>query len=60
MSATHVSTEGLSMSKDFTTCLADELPVPLLLDDLCLGHLSLFVRLLDVASDLATMDNILA
>ena len=48
------------MSKDFATCLADKLSVPLLLDDLCLGHLGLFVRLLDVASNLATMDNILA
>ena len=57
---THVTTEGLTMSKDFTTGLTNEFAVALLLNDLCLGDLSLFVGLLDIGSNLATPDDILA
>ena len=57
---THVTTEGLTMSKDFTTGLTNEFAVALLLNDLCLGDLSLFVGLLDIGSYLATPDDILA
>ena len=57
---THVTTEGLTMGKDFTTGLTNEFSVALLLNDLCLGDLSLFVGLLDIGSNLATPDDILA
>ena len=58
--STHVTTEGLTMGKDFTTGLTNEFAVALLLNDLCLGDLSLFVGLLDIGSNLATPDDILA
>ena len=48
------------MSEDFAARLADKLPVPLLFDDLGFGHLSLLVRLLNVASHLAPVDDIFA
>ena len=48
------------MSEDFATGLTYELPVTLLFDDLSLGDLRLLVGLLDIASDLPPMDNILA
>lgn len=48
------------MSEDFATCLTYELPVTLLFDDLSLGDLRLLVGLLDIASDLPPMDDILA
>ena len=60
MCPTHVTTEGLTMGKDFTTGLTNEFAVALLLNDLCLGDLSLFVGLLDIGSNLATPDDILA
>ena len=57
---THVATEGLTMGKDFTTGLTNEFAIAFLLNDLCLGDLSLFVGLLDIRSNLVSPDDILA
>ena len=57
---THVATEGLTMGKDFTTGLTNEFAIAFLLNDLCLGDLSLFVGLLDIRPNLGTPDDILA
>ena len=48
------------MSEDLAAGLTYELPVTFLLDDLSLGDLRLLVGLLDVAPDLASLDDILA
>ena len=57
---THVTTERLTMGKDFPTGLTNEFAIALLLNNLCLGDLCLFVGLLDVGSHLTAPDDVFA
>ena len=48
------------MCEDFATCLANEFAISLLLNNFRFRHLSLFVGLLDIPPDLASLDYVLA
>jgi len=60
MGSAHVTSEGLAVSENLSTSLANELAVPLLLYNFRLRHLRLLVRLLNIFFDGSAMDDLFA